>query len=90
MYIEDAVQDQPHISVPKTSEFQSGPRVVKMVLNTQCYQYLCLTMRFQKKQTKETLKKSKSLILLCKFDSRPQKSPKIAKKTDHKFTQFFV
>ena len=25
----DAVQDQPYISVPKTSEFQSCPRVVK-------------------------------------------------------------
>ena len=33
----DAVQDQPHISVPKTSELKSGPRVVKMVLNIQCY-----------------------------------------------------
>ena len=33
----DAVYDQPYISVPKTSEFQSGPRVVKKVLNTQCY-----------------------------------------------------
>ena len=32
MLIKDAVQDQPYISVPKTSEFQSGPRVVKMVL----------------------------------------------------------
>ena len=40
----DAVYDQPYISVPKTSEFKSGPRVVKMVLNTQCYQYLWLTM----------------------------------------------
>ena len=40
----DAVQDQPYISVPKTSEFQSCPRVVKMVLNTQYYQYLWLTM----------------------------------------------
>ena len=42
--IYDAVRDQPYISVPKTSEFESGPRVVKMVLNTQCYQYLWLTM----------------------------------------------
>ena len=40
----DAVLDQPYISVPKTSEFQSGPRVVKKVLNTQCYQYLWLSM----------------------------------------------
>ena len=42
--IYDAVRDQPYISVPKTSEFESGPRVVKMVLNTQCYQYLWLSM----------------------------------------------
>ena len=27
---------QPCISVSKTSEFQGGPRVVKMVLNTPC------------------------------------------------------
>ena len=40
----DAVYDQHYILVPKTSEFKSGPRVVKMVLNTQCYQYLWLTM----------------------------------------------
>ena len=36
-----------------------------------------------KKKSKETLKKSKSLILQCKFGSRAQKWPKIAKKTDH-------
>ena len=27
--IYDAVKDQPYISVPKTSEFKCGPRVVK-------------------------------------------------------------
>ena len=42
--IYDAVRDQPYISVPKTSEFQSCPRVVKIDLNTQCFQYLWLTM----------------------------------------------
>ena len=42
--IYDALRDQPYISVPKTSEFESNPRVVKMVLNTQCFQYLWLTM----------------------------------------------
>ena len=42
--IYDAMKEQPYISVLKTSEFQSGPRVVKMVLNTQCYLYLWLTM----------------------------------------------
>ena len=35
------------------------------------------------KKSKETLKNSKSLILQCKFGSRAQKWPKIAKKTDH-------
>ena len=62
------------ISVPKQkSEFESGPGVVKMVLNTQCYQYLWLTMWFHAKKSKEALKKSKSLILLYKFGSRAQK-----------------
>ena len=51
-----ALQDKPYISVPKTSQFQSGPRVVKMVLNTQCYLYLWLTMWFHAKKSKETLK----------------------------------
>ena len=64
----DAVLDQPYLSVPKTSEFESGPRVVKLVLNTQCYQYLWLT-----KKSKEMLKKTKSLILLCKFGPQAQK-----------------
>ena len=65
--IYDAVyyKDQPYISVPKTSEFKSGPWVVKMVLNTQCSQYLWLTMWFHKKKQKK-----KSLILLYKFVSR--------------------
>ena len=35
------------------------------------------------KKSKETLKKSKSLILQCKFGSRAQKWPKITKKMDH-------
>ena len=79
----DAVQDQPYISVPKTSEFWSGPRVVKMVLNTQCYLYLWPTMCFIQKKSKETLKKSKLPVLVYKFGSRAQKSPKIPKKNDH-------
>ena len=49
----DAFYDQPYISVPKTSEFQSGPRVVKKVLNTQCYHYLWLTMWFHTKTSQE-------------------------------------
>ena len=35
IFAKDAVKDRFYISVPKTSEFQSGPRLVKMVLNTQ-------------------------------------------------------
>ena len=30
----DAVLDQPYISVPKTSEFKSGPRVVNIAKGT--------------------------------------------------------
>ena len=33
----DVVQSKTYISVPKTLKFQSGPRVVKKVLNTQWY-----------------------------------------------------
>ena len=47
------------------SEFESGPVVVKMVLNTQRYLYLS-TMWFHAKKFKETLKKSKLPILLYK------------------------
>ena len=63
---------------------------VKMFLNTQCYLYLWLTMWFHAKKSKETLKKSKSLILLCKFGSRAQKWPKIAKKTDHSIAIYSI
>ena len=54
-----------------------------MFLNTQYYQYLCLKVWFHTKKSKGTLKKTKSLILQCKFGSWAQKWPKIAKKTDH-------
>ena len=43
--------------------------------------YICgLQSDFVQKKSKETLKKSKSLILLCKFCSWAQKSPKIPPK----------
>ena len=42
------------------------------------------------KNSKETLKQSKSLILLCKFGSRAQKLPKIAKKTDHSIAIYSI
>ena len=77
-----------------TYQSQKPPnlKVVKRVLNTQCYQYLLLTMWFHAKKSKETLKKSKSLILQCKFGARAQKWPKIAKKriTQSRFAQFFL
>ena len=79
----DAVSDLMHNWVPQRPDFKSALRVVKMVLNTQCYQYLWLSMWFHAKKSKETLKNSKSLILQCKFGSRAQKWPKIAQKTDH-------
>jgi len=79
----DAVSDLMHNWGPQRPDFKSALRVVKMVLNTQCYQYLWLSMWFHAKKLKETLKNSKSLILQCKFGSRAQKWPKIAQKTDH-------
>ena len=50
--------------VAQRRDFKSALRVVKMVLNTQCYLYLWLTVWFHAKKSKETPKKSKSLILL--------------------------
>ena len=79
----DTVSDLMHNWVPQRPDFKSALRVIKMVLNTQWYQYLWLTMWFHAKKSKETLKNSKSLILQCKFGSRAQKWPKIVKKTDH-------
>ena len=86
----DAVSDLMHNWVPQRPDFKSALRVVKMVLNTQCYQYLWLTMWFHAKKSKETLKNSKSLILQCKFGSRAQKWPKIAKKTDHSIAIYSI
>ena len=88
----DAVSDLMHNCVAQTPDFKSTLIVVKMVLNTQCYQHLWLTMWFHTKESKETLKKPKSLILQCKFGSRDQKWPKTTKKriTQSRFTQFFV
>ena len=71
-----------HNWVAQRPDFKSALRVVKMVLNTQCYQYLWLTMWFHAKKSKETLKKSNWLILLCNFCSSPQMWPKNTKKSD--------
>ena len=78
-YVRHSVRSSLHIS-PKN--LQSGPRVVIIVLNTQWYQCLWLTMWFHEKKSKETLETTKSLILLYNIGSRFQKWPKIAKKTD--------
>ena len=76
----DAVSDLMHNWVAQSPDFKSAVRVVKMILNTQCYQYLWLAIWFHAKKSEETLQKSKSLILQCKFGSRAQKWPKNAKK----------
>ena len=68
--IHDAVQDQPYISVPKNSEFQSGPRVVKMVFNKSISMAINV---ISYKKSKEMLKRTKPLILLCKFGPQAQK-----------------
>ena len=49
----DAVSDLMHNWVAKRPDFRSALRVVKMVLNTQCYQYLWLTMWFHAKNRKK-------------------------------------
>ena len=65
------------------ADFQSGSRVLKKVFWTFSYLYLWHTMWFHAKKLLKTLKFWKSLNLLCKSGSRPQKSPKKAQKTDH-------
>ena len=87
---QNEVSDLMYNWVAQRPDFKSAVRVVKMVLNTQCYQYLWLTMWFHAKKSKETLKNSKSLILQCKFGSRAQKWPKIAKKTDHSIAIYSI
>ena len=52
----DAVSDLMHNWVAQRPDFKSTLRVVKMVLNTQCYQYLWLTVWFHANKSKETLK----------------------------------
>ena len=64
------------------SDFQSDSRVLKKVFWTFSYLYLWHTMRLYAKKLLKTLKFWKSLNSLCKSGSRPQKSPKIAQKTD--------
>ena len=72
----DEVSDLWYNWVAQRPDFKSTLRVVKMVLNTQCYLYLGLTMWFHAKNPKKH-----SLILLCKFCFQAQKLPKIPPKT---------
>ena len=50
--IYDAVSDLMHNWVAQRPDFKSALRVVRMVLNTQCYQYLWLAMWFHAKKIK--------------------------------------
>ena len=63
--------------------FSKWFRVLKRVFWTFSYLYLWHTMWFHAKKLLKTLKFWYSLNSLCKSGSRPQKSPKIAQKTDH-------
>ena len=74
---QNEVSDLMYNWVAQRPDFKSALRVVKMVLNTQCYQYLWLTMWFHAKKSKETLKKSKSLILLCRLGIYGPKRPNL-------------
>ena len=55
----DAVSDLMHNWVAQRPVFRSALRVVKMVLNTQFYQYLWLTIWFHAKKIKRNTKKIK-------------------------------
>ena len=82
--IYDSVADVPESWVWLKADFQSGPRVLKKVFWTFSYLYLWHTiMWFNAEKLLKTLKFWKSLNLLCKSGSRPQKSPKKAQKMDH-------
>ena len=52
----DAVSDLVHNWVAQRPDLKSVLRVVKMVLNTQCYQYLWLTIWFHAKSRKKRSK----------------------------------
>ena len=85
------MQDRVYISVPKTSEFQSGSRVVKIVLNTWCYKNLSLKMWFHVKKSKETQSNNQNRRLY-NITTAPdlrndQKSPK-SRVAESGFTQF--
>ena len=86
----DSFSDVGESSVWWRADFQSGSRVLKKVFWTSSYLYLWHTMWFHAKKSLKTLKFWKSLNLLCKSGSRPQKSPKKAQKTDHSIAIYSI
>ena len=72
----DEVSDLGYDWCSQRPDFKSALRLVKAVLNNQCYLYLWLPLWFPAKKSTKT----KSLISLYKFGSRSQKSPKPVKK----------
>ena len=82
-----------HNWVAQRPDFKSAVRVVIMVLNTQCYQYLWLTMWFHAKKSRKKHSKTQNRWFY-NVNSAPeprndQKSPK-KRITKSRFTQFFV
>ena len=53
------VSDLGYNLVAQGPDFKSALRVIKMVLNTQCYQYLCLTVCFYAKKIERDTQKIK-------------------------------
>ena len=70
--IYEEVSDLGYNWVAQIPDFNSALRVVKMVLNTQSYLYLWLTMWFHANRINQTLKKSKSLNTLYNLGFQPQ------------------
>ena len=66
-----------HNWVPQRPDFKNALRVVKMVLNTQCFLCLWLSIRFHAKIINQNTKKK---ALIYNVGSRHEKSPKLAEK----------
>ena len=71
----------------KNSKFQSGHRVVKMVLNTWYYVYI---YGIQSDRMHSFQSKHSNLENRCFHYIRPQKSPKIAQKSNHSIAIFSI
>ena len=88
----DEVSDLGYNWVAQGPDFKSALSVVKMFLNTQCYQYLWLSMWFHAKKSKETLKTQNLWFYNVNSAPEPRNDQKSPKKriTKSRFTQFFV